>query len=110
LKDPVERAGSRGKYTGNARSPAGGSGTRIELAIYADSGGVQPPARYEVEFWDGKKWRVVTGARKSPEKPTGGQFNEVRFGRVTTSKVRVVFTHAGKARSDLTEILVWDDR
>jgi hypothetical protein len=83
--------------------------TRIELAIYDDRGGVQPPAKYEVEFWEGNAWQPVTGARRSPERPAGGQLNEVRFDRVKASKVRVVFTHAGKARSGVTEIFVWND-
>jgi hypothetical protein len=82
---------------------------RVELAIYDDRGGVQPPAKYEVEYWDGRAWKAVTGAKKSPEKPTGGQWNEVRFDRVKAGKVRVVFNHAGKARSGVSEILVWDE-
>jgi hypothetical protein len=82
---------------------------RIELAIYDDRGGVQPPTRYEVEFWDGRAWQPVRGARMSPEQPTGGRFNEVRFDRVKASKVRVVFTHAGKARSGVSEVFVWGD-
>jgi hypothetical protein len=83
--------------------------TRIELAIYDDRGGVQPPSKYEVEFWDGKRWQPVANAKKVPEKPTGSQFNEVRFDRVNASKVRVVFTHAGKARSGVSEVLVWNE-
>jgi hypothetical protein len=83
--------------------------SRLELAIYDDRGGVQAPARYDVQFWDGKEWQDVMGAMKSPEKPAGGQFNEVRFAPVKASKVRVVFTHAGKAWSGITELLVWKD-
>ena len=82
---------------------------RIELAIYDDRGGVQPPTKYEVEFWDERAWKPVTGVKLAPEKPTGNQFNEVRFDRVKASKVRVVFTHAGKARSGVSEIFVWND-
>lgn len=82
---------------------------RVELAIYDDRGGVLAPAKYEVEVWDGKAWRPVVGAKKSPEKPTGGQFNEVRFERVKAGKVRVVFTHAGKSRSGVSEVFVWND-
>jgi hypothetical protein len=83
--------------------------SRVELAIYDDGGGVQAPARYDVEVWDGKTWRPVTGVKKSPERPAGGQFNEARFDRVKASKVRVLFTHAGKARSGVSEVLVWKD-
>ena len=82
---------------------------RIELAIYDDRGGVQPPTSYDVEYWDGKAWRKSPTAKKNPEKPAGGQFNEVRFARVKASKVRVVFTHAGKARSGVSEIFVWPE-
>jgi hypothetical protein len=82
---------------------------RIELAIYDDGGGVQPPTRYDVEYWDGKAWQAVHNPKKTPEQPAGGQFNEVRFDQLSTSKVRVVFTHASKARSGISEILVWGE-
>ncbi len=82
---------------------------RVELAIYDDRGGVQPPAKYEVEVWNGKAWQAVANAKKVPEKPTGSQFNEVRFDRVKASKARVVFTHAGKARSGVSELFIWAD-
>jgi hypothetical protein len=82
---------------------------RIELAIYDDRGGVQAPAKYDVDFWDGQAWQPVRDAQRSPELPAGGQLNEVRFERVRASKVRVVFTHAGKARSGVSEMLVWND-
>lgn len=82
---------------------------RVELAIYDDRGGVQPPTRYEVEYWDGKTWKPVANAKATPEKPTGGQFNELRFDAVTAAKVRVVFTHAGKARSGVSELFVWKE-
>ena len=80
---------------------------RVELAIYDDRGGVQPPTGYEVEYWDGKAWRTVSDAKKTPEKPTGSQFNEVRFTPVKASKVRVVFTHRDKARSGVSEMFIW---
>jgi hypothetical protein len=82
---------------------------RVELAIYDDKGGVQAPARYTVEHHDGKTWREVAHATKTPAKPAGGQLNEVRFDPVKASKLRVVFTHRGKARSGVSEILVWAD-
>lgn len=82
---------------------------RVELAVYDDRGGVQPPTKYEVEVWDGKAWQPVTKAKYSPEKPTGGQFNQVTFEKATANKVRVVFTHAGKARSGVSELVVWEE-
>jgi len=82
---------------------------RVELGIYDDRGGVQAPAKYDVEYWDGKEWRAVEDAKQEPEQPAGGIFNEVRFKPVTAAKVRVVFTHKGKSRSGVTELLVWAD-
>jgi hypothetical protein len=82
---------------------------RIELAIYDDRGGVQAPARYEVEYWDGVRWQPAADQKKAPEEPTGGQINEVRFHKVKTSRARVVFTHRGMARSGVTEIFIWPE-
>jgi hypothetical protein len=62
-----------------------------------------------VQFWDGKEWRDVVEPKKSPETPAGGQLNEVRFAPVNAARVRVVFTHAGKARSGVSEVFVWGD-
>jgi hypothetical protein len=80
---------------------------RVELALYDDRGGVQAPASYTVQIWDGNSWQEVKGQQKTPELPAGGQFNEVRFAPVQTSRLRVVFVHRGKARSGVSEILVW---
>lgn len=82
---------------------------RVELAIYDDQGGVQAPASYSVEAWNGEEWREIAGQRRMPEQPAGGAFNEVRFPKVKTSKVRVVFTHKGDSRSGLSEILAWPE-
>ena len=83
--------------------------SRVELYIYDDRGGVQAPSRYDVQFWDGSAWKDVANPKKSPEQPRGGQFNEVRFDTIKTAKVRVVFTHSGKSRSGVTEVLVWGE-
>jgi hypothetical protein len=82
---------------------------RVELALFDDRGGVQAPQAYAVQYWDGTAWRDVAGAKQTPDKPAGGQWNEVRFAKVKAAKVRVVFTHAGKARSGVTEVLVWPE-
>jgi hypothetical protein len=82
---------------------------RVEVAIYDDGGGVQPPAGYTVEYFDGKDWQPVKKPQKPLEWPIGGQYNEVRFQKVKTSQVRVVFKHAGKSRSGVSEVLVWPE-
>jgi hypothetical protein len=82
---------------------------RIDLHVYDDGGGVQAPARYNVQFWDGRSWQDARAQKKKPEKPAGGTVNTVRFKPVTTRKVRMVFTHRGKARSGLSEIEIWKE-
>jgi hypothetical protein len=42
-----------------------------------------------------------------PKLPAGSRANTITFAKVTTSKLRIVFTHKGKARSGATEIEVW---
>lgn len=83
--------------------------SRIELALYDDRGGVQPPQSFEIEVWDGSSWKVIPDQTRSPEKPVGGQFNESRFASLESTKVRFVFTHQGAARTGLTEVLVWPE-
>ena len=55
----------------------------------------------------GRAYVANFGFDSGKEEPRGGEFNEVRFDRVTTARLRVVFTNAGKARSGVTEVLVW---
>jgi len=80
---------------------------RVELLIYDDRGGVQPPESYRIQFWDGDKWRNVNQPTYQPKQPRGSMANSVRFDRVTAPKMRVEFTHKGRARSGLTEIEIW---
>jgi len=82
---------------------------RVELCIYDDRGGVQPPASYTVEIWNGTEWREVPNQVKTPAKPVGSAVNTVTFPKQTATKLRVVFTHQGKSRSGVSEILVWKD-
>ena len=80
---------------------------RVELLIYDDHGGVQPPQSIAIEYSDGESWRPVGHPKVEPEKPTGNRTNTIRFDPVTASKIRAVFTHDGRARSGVTEFEVW---
>jgi hypothetical protein len=80
---------------------------RVELAIFDDRGGVQPPEAYTIEIWDGSSWLVPEHQLRSPLAPTGGAFNTVHFDPVGAEKIRITFTHRGKARSGVSEVLVW---
>lgn len=82
---------------------------RVELAIYDDRGGVQPPTSYTIEFWTGSDWQAVANLKRSPEQPIGSQWNQARFDPVKSNKVRIVFTHKGQSRSGVSEVMVWND-
>ena len=83
--------------------------SRIELAIYDDHGGVQPPKSYQVQYWDGDHWSDVNDQQTDPVRPAGSQWNVVRFNPVTSEKVRIVFTHAKLSRSGVTEVMIWNE-
>jgi hypothetical protein len=80
---------------------------RVELAIYDDRGGVRAPVAYRVEYLKGGTFEPVDSPKYAPERPTGGQWNEAKFTPVRTGKVRVVFQHRERAKSGVTELLIW---
>jgi hypothetical protein len=83
--------------------------SRAELYIFDDRGGVQAPANYIVQYFANNEWRDAANQVKSPVTPAGGAMNTVTFGKVSTPRVRVVFTHTGKARSGVTELELWKE-
>lgn len=73
---------------------------RIEgLTVYfyddAPRGGCRPPEWFKVQYWDGRQWRDVSGAKFSPEKPAPDR-NEVAFEPVETKRVRLLLRNRGK--------------
>jgi hypothetical protein len=82
---------------------------RAEIYIYDDRGGVQAPASYVLQYVVDGKWLDVPAQVRTPEAPAGNMANTVRFPKVTTSKVRLVFTHKGKSRSGITELELWPE-
>jgi hypothetical protein len=82
---------------------------RVDLAIYDDRGGVQAPLKVELEAWNGDSWQTIKNVKRSPEKPAGSEWNSVVFEPITSTKVRVIFTNAGQARSGVTEMMVWNE-
>jgi hypothetical protein len=80
----------------------------LKLYFLDDGAGIRPPARYDVEVWDGRAWVAVPAARRTPLRPVGRRPNVVSFRRpVETSKVRVVFTHRPGSSTGLTELEAW---
>lgn len=82
---------------------------RVELYIYDDHGGVQPPESYTVQVFADGVWRDAANQVKSPTMPASSAMNTVTFARATTPKLRVVFTHKGDARSGVTELEIWKE-
>ncbi|MEP6757019.1 MAG: glycosyl hydrolase family 65 protein [Chthonomonadales bacterium] len=80
---------------------------RAELYIYDDHGGVQPPESYSIQYFANGEWRDAANQLKSPPSPAGSAVNTVKFSHVTTSRIRVLFTHKGGSRSGLSEIEFW---
>jgi hypothetical protein len=79
------------------------------LHIYDDRGGVQAPESYIIQFFDGSQWLDVQNLIELPAKLEARKPNHARFAPVKTSKIRVVFTHSGGARSGLTELELRND-
>ncbi|HTV99107.1 MAG TPA: xylosidase, partial [Streptosporangiaceae bacterium] len=60
-----------------------------------DGGGLQLPASWVVQYWNGTQFVDVTGASGYPE--ADNTFNQVTFDPVTTTKLRVVMQSAPTA-------------
>ena len=60
-----------------------------------DGGGLQLPASWTVQYWDGSEFVDVTNPSSYPE--ADNVFNQVTFDPVTTTKLRVVMTAAPTA-------------
>lgn len=82
---------------------------RAELAIYDDRGGVQTPEKVELQIWREEAWHPVDVTKRTPEKLAGGQWNQIEFNAVESSKLRIIFKNSGKSRSGVTEVMVWND-
>jgi hypothetical protein len=67
----------------------------------------RPPAAYRVQYWTGSAWADAANQIRTPGTPQAN-YNRVTFTAVTTSRLRVVFTHAtGSARTGLTELKLY---
>ncbi|MDB4338833.1 discoidin domain-containing protein [Rubripirellula sp.] len=84
--------------------------TQVDLAIYDDRGGVQTPLGYEVEVWNDTTWVRLGEITRSPLKPLGSQWNTATFSSQTTDKLRIVFQNRGRARSGVSEVMVWNNQ
>jgi hypothetical protein len=91
---------------------------QVKLYIYNDGGGVQPPASYTIQYWDGNNWIDTTHPTKTPETPEAALYtgtttpasilNTVNFDTVTSPKLQVIFTDKSDSYSGIVEIEVYN--
>jgi hypothetical protein len=82
----------------------------IRLYFLDDETEIDPPARYDLEYWNGEAWRAIPSQMRLPDHPMGRRANRVQFPAVRTARVRVLLYHAAGAKSGLTEFEAWGPR
>jgi len=74
---------------------------QVNLYLFNDGGGVQPPSSYAIQFWDDGAWTNVANESHTPATPTAKELltansvntlNTALFNAVTSTKARVVLT------------------
>ena len=78
----------------------------VKLYFLEDGDSITPPARYEVETWNGERW-IDVAEDHYPREPTGRRANVVSLDRKRMSKIRVRFTHREGSTTGLTELEAW---
>ena len=79
----------------------------IDLYLYGDRG-LEAPAAYAIETWNGGEWEVARETGRVPSIPTSWAMNRVRLAPAETDRVRIVFDHALPAFTGVTEIMIWE--
>jgi len=80
------------------------SKSSADIYVFDDGGGVRAPSAMAVQYWDGSAWANVASPAMTPAAPAANQKHTITFTAVSSSKFRVVFTHAAGARTGITEI------
>jgi hypothetical protein len=81
----------------------------VKLYVLDDGSNIRPPARIDLEVWDGASWQTIPGQSRSPSVPAGHMANTVTFPTLETNQIRAVFTHTKRARTGLTEFEAWGE-
>jgi hypothetical protein len=83
-------------------SPVTTTGSQVYFAD--DGGGLQLPASWQVQYWNGTDWVAVSNPSGYPA--ADNNFNDVTYDSVTTSKLRVVMQGAGTASLGMIQWIV----
>ncbi|MDF2713947.1 MAG: discoidin protein [Paenibacillus sp.] len=79
---------------------------QVKLYIFDDKGGVQPPASYMIQYWNGGEWANVTNQTQTPATPEAF-LNTAIFDTVTSDRLRILFTNRNGAYTGLVELEVF---
>ncbi len=71
------------------------------------SGTYRAPSSYTIQYLNGSTWTAVPSQTKTPATPRAN-YNVVTFPSVTAARVRVQVTHAGSAKTGLTEVAAYN--
>ncbi|WP_135555385.1 discoidin domain-containing protein [Paenibacillus cymbidii] len=89
---------------------------QINLYLFNDGGGVQPPSSYAIQFWDDGAWTNVANETHTPAIPTAKELltansvntlNTALFDAVTSTKARIVLTPKVTASVGLVELEIF---
>ncbi|HEV2343863.1 MAG TPA: hypothetical protein VGS97_07210 [Actinocrinis sp.] len=78
------------------------NGTEVYWAD--DGGGLRAPSSWAVQFWDGGNW--VNVGNQSGQPTALNTFNDITFGPVTTSKLRINMQGNGTASVGMIQWVV----
>ena len=68
---------------------------------------VRAPKNVQLQWWDGKAWRVVEKQKRDFNAPIGHRANRIEFAPLQTTKMRLQIEHQKGAVSGLSEIELW---
>src|SRR5262249_30740938 len=80
---------------------------RVKLYLLDDGDTVVPPAKIDLQSWDGKGGPTLQDQWRSPDEPTGRRANVIQFPALKMTKVRAVFTHRPGKKCGLMEFEAW---
>jgi len=78
----------------------------VELFLWGDNRGVKAPKRVTVQYWDGAEWRDAMIHAQVPMTSQVRAVNTLTIMPVTTSRIRIRFTHDAPAATGVTEVRI----
>jgi hypothetical protein len=82
---------------------------QVVLHFYSNGKDLTPPKAYEVQYWTGTAWQPVRLSKRGPRQPLGNTATSVAFAPISTTKIRVLLTHAGAGHyAALTEVEAYE--